>query len=220
MYSAAIIIATICLLLISIILLRASYYLINNACSKFQKTLLSEEYKSLKSGDIILFAPILHNFTNSLLTMNLFSHIGMIVNDPELGICISETNGSNRIKKSGGAEIFPFLARLKNYEGCFYLMRLNMQLDEKREEILLKSVKEIIDWPYPSFKTKLLSLIGCVDNTRHCFQHTGWLLKQIGLLPPEIELGFTSSGDISSIYKFELPDGYKYHFPVQLVHNF
>lgn len=214
-----IIAAIVCLLITAIILLRASWYVINNACSKFQKTLLSKEYETLKSGDIILFAPVLHNFTNSLITQNLFSHIGMLVDYPGMGLCITESNGSTKLKKSGGAHVFKLLARLKNYDGCFYLMRLNKTLDKDREKTLIETSNTVVDHPYPNFKTKFLSLIGISDITRHCFQHTGMLLEKCKLLPEELEVGFISSADISSIYKYKLPDGYSYDFPVQIIYD-
>lgn len=220
MLEGSIIIATIiCLLITAIILNRASYYVINNACSNFKKKLLSSEYETLKSGDIILFAPILHNFTNSLITGNLFSHIGMIVNDPEKGICISETNGKTRIKKSAGAHIFKLLARLKNYDGSFYLLRLNKPLDKDREELLIETANNVTDHVYPGFKSGLKYLIGLNDPARHCFQHVAYLLKKINLLPEDFKPDFISSAQIPSFYKHELPDDYRYEFPVQLLYD-
>lgn len=217
--SAIIIAAIICLLITSIVLNRGSYYVINNACSKFQRTLLTTEYETLKSGDIILFAPIIHNFTNSFITQNLFSHIAMIVNDPIKGLCLSETNGRTRIKKSAGAHLFKFLARLKNYDGSFYLMRLNKPLDKEREELLIKTANEVIDHPYPGFKEGSLYLMGGSFDQRHCFMHTSYLLEKINLLPDGFNNDFINSTEITSIYKKELPDEYSYSFPIQLVYD-
>lgn len=214
-----IIAAIICLLITAIILNRASYYTINNAGSKFKKKLLSKEYETLKSGDIILFAPILHNFTNSLITGNLFSHIGVIINDPKKGICISETNGANRIKRSAGAHVFKLLARLKNYDGSFYLMRLNKPLDKQREDLLIETANSATGHVYPGLKAGLKYLLGMNDESRHCFQHTAFLLEKINLLPKDFKPDFISSAQISSFYKIELPDKYMYQFPVQLLHD-
>jgi hypothetical protein len=219
MESAVTIAAIICLLIVSIILNRGSYYVINNACSKFQKVLLTDEYKSLKSGDIILFAPILHNFTNSIITQNLFAHIAIVVNDPVKGLCVSETNGQTRIKKSAGAHIFKLLARLKNYDGCFYLMRLNKPLDKQREELLIKTANEVIDHSYPGFKEGVLYLMGGSFEARHCFMHVAFLLEKIKLLPEGFKPDFITSSELSSFYKQQLPDDYRFEFPVQLIYD-
>ena len=229
MRSAIILAAIICLIIVAIGLNRASTYVIKNACSKFKKTLLSKEYDTLKSGDIILFTPSLHNFTNSLLTGCYFSHIGMVVksenggkgprSDDE-GLYMSETNGITAIKTTGGAAFFPLLSRLKYYDGGHFLMRLNKPLDQERKNKLLKLSKEVLDHPYPSLKTKVLSAVGLSnDNTRHCFQHVGFLLQQMNLLPPEIDLGIFSSANISTIFRYKLNNGYQYEYPVQMVYD-
>lgn len=217
--SSVVIAAIICLLIVSMVLNRASFYVINNACSNFQKTLLSREYETLKSGDIILFAPIIHNFTNSMITQNLFSHIGLLVNDPVKGMCISETNGKTRLKQSAGAHLFKLLARLKNYDGCFYLMRLNKPLDKEREQLLITVSNSVEDHPYPSLKEGLMYLMGKSFEARHCFMHVCMLLEKIRLLPDGYKYDFISSAELSSFYKIELPDGYKYNFPIQMLYD-
>lgn len=218
-----IIAAIICLIIISIILLRGSKYLIKNAGSKFPKSTISREYFGLKSGDILLFTSNVHNFTNSFLTMNFFSHIGIVVENPSNPgsdeLFISETNGPIRINRKGGAFIFPLLYRLKHYDGNIYLMRLNKPLSREKIDKLFNISNEIIGWPYPSLKSKALSMIGISDKSRHCFQHVGHLLTEIGLVPKNINLGLVSSTDISSIYGIKLMDGYEYKYPIQLSYD-
>jgi hypothetical protein len=216
--------AIICLLSISIVLLRGSKYLIKNAGSKFNRILLSREYFGLKPGDILLFTSNVHNFTNSFLTMNFFSHVGILTkngdnNDGDDSLYISETNGPIRINRKGGAYIFPLLFRLKHYDGNIYLMRLNKELDKDRLAILQDETKQVIGHPYPSLKTKALSSLGISDNSRHCFQHVGHILKKLNLIPENTDLGLVSSTDLSSLYEVPLEDGYKYSYPEQLVYD-
>jgi hypothetical protein len=171
------------------IILRCSSY-----CSKYdgvlhQKVLLSEVEDELKSGDIIFFIAHVHGFTNSLLTKDLYSHVGMVLRTQE-GLFLSESTANYPSGVDAefyqGSQIHPFHARLANYSGSLFLMRLEHPLTEGQRRILVDRVRT--QTPYPGIISALLSVVGVSNDKRerHCMQHVAWLLDEMGLTPDEL----------------------------------
>jgi hypothetical protein len=142
--------------------MRKYYVKFSNVWTKRAK--ISDLYEDLKTGDIILFASLVHNPTNSMVTGTFFSHSAIVVRR-EGRMYLSETGPGNYVDipgaaaKGPGACLSPLLARLRYYTGKCYVMRLSRELDRDREESVQRAVDSTLasEYPYP---TPLQMLIG------------------------------------------------------------
>lgn len=177
-------------------MLRGYRYWRKFCCQRYERIKLSEAYDSLKTGDLILFVATTHGFTNSFLTMDVFSHVGLVVEDANNTghFLLSEStlgcelmpdpdNPSRELMSDPGASLAPLLARLKFYSGQYCLMSLSEPLPPDRKRKLEQLVKTVRGFPYPGLWDMLRGLCGFKVASRHCYLHVGWLLDQVGLSP-------------------------------------
>jgi hypothetical protein len=149
---------------------------------KFPRRLMSDVYPTLKTGDIALFIASAHGFTNSMLSQEVFSHAGMVV-EIDGRLYLSESTQGTMVapgvKSKNGSDLVPLLTRLKNYSGQMFFMQLSEPLDENTARRLASAAR--VRHPYP----KLLHLIkGALfgdQSARHCFQHIGFLLDEANI---------------------------------------
>ena len=122
----------------------------------------------------------------------------------------------------------PLLTRLKYYTGNTYVMRLSRKLDRDRESnLVLEAVRlRSREYPYPSWSQALAEhVLGRASKARHCFQHVANLLDQARLCPVDNGRPLASNGllqvcrDVCNLAGRELPDGYTYESPVEIVYN-
>lgn len=239
---AAIIVAAIVMLIIVLIvafmcmgMCRLTEYSARYNTVRTPRGKLSEHYLTLKTGDIILFVSSTHSPSNSILTQTFYSHVGIILREGDLVYITEAQTGAELMPRPGksdfrmrpGADITPLLTRLKYYTGSYYILRLSRPLDPEREE-LVKNIAERTyqdRYPYPSTKQLVLGLFGVKTRSRHCFQHVAHILDKIGLTPlhrsaPLQDSGFLKICDeICEIHKRQLPDGYYYEPPCQLIYD-
>lgn len=221
-------------------ILRGYRYWRKYCCQRYERIKLSEAYGALKTGDVILFVATTHGFTNSLLTMDVFSHVGLVVEDTDnpghffvsestLGceIMPDPKDPGRELMSEAGASLTPLLTRLKYYSGQYCLMSLNQPLPQDRKRKLEKLAKNVRGHPYPGFWEILRGLYGFKINSRHCYLHVGWLLDQVGLSPTTgatlYNSGFLgSSRRISNLAGTPLGDGgeYCYHKPRLVLYDF
>lgn len=102
--------------LLGCIVYQGIYYYKTNMRKKYNKI---EYPDNFKTGDVIFFAHQTHMFANSMMTMSMFSHVGIIINDKLIEI---SGDGEHKTKKIMFNEIDN---RLKTYDGTVFIMRLN-----------------------------------------------------------------------------------------------
>lgn len=199
---------------------------------------VSDIYPALKTGDVLLFVATCHAPSNSMLTQTFYSHTGVLLREGDL-LYISEASAGgelmpdprdpaeSNIHMHRGADLTPFLTRLKYYTGDCYVMRLSHPLDAGREEKLKSTAERLYaaHYPYPTVFQILLGMAGRSTASRHCFQHSAHLIDEARLTPldraaPLAESGFAAvCREVCDLPGRPLPDGYSYLPPVQLVYD-
>ncbi len=177
------------------------------------RILVSRLAGEAKTGDIILYeahAPTL----STLAVLKLpYSHAGMVVAAPrragaptspeELHIA-EESSAHYFVPGDGprppvymrrGANLLPFMTRLKYYQGHAYIMRLRQPLGEAAEEAIREAVRESGSTPYPGLGDTIRALasgrkIGGAQSARHCFAHVSFLLEAGGITAVPAEGSF------------------------------
>lgn len=184
------------------------------------RRLLTDIAPTLKTGDILLFIASAHGFTNSMLTHNVFSHVGMVIESLSGGeLLLSESTRGSKHSPAGAALVLLW-ERINNYCGQIFLMRLAAPLSDKRISMLQRASKERC--PYPSFRKMLSALFLGDRSTRHCFQHVAALLEAAGMVSDELRdrVGyFAVSGAIADLPEMQLPDGIRYESPIEIVRD-
>lgn len=157
---------------------------------RHKRACLSKWLPVLKSGDIILFIAHTHGFTNSLITWDLYSHAGMVV---QLGeeIYLSES--------AADPHSDCFLQRLKQYPGMSFLMRLEHPLTPAQAETLRARAQERVSYP-SVFQIMMQTVFDFPTHkkSRHCMQHVAWLLDEIGLTPDHCPRNLENFGVFAS----------------------
>jgi hypothetical protein len=240
-------VAIACLVLLVVLLIVAGVFVGLHRMSEYSamyttvrtpRAKVSEIYSELQTGDVLLFVASTGSPSNSFLTQSFHSHAGILVREGGL-VYISETQpgleimpdpedptGSD-IRMGRGANLTPFLTRLKYYTGVYYLMRLSCPLDRQREEILKAEAERLhrTHYPYPSLSQIMLGIVGRKSKTRHCFQHVAHLLDVARLAPVDCPGALADVGFIDvcqavcDLPRKTLPDGYRYSPPVQLLYD-
>lgn len=189
---------------------------------RYKRVRLTEAYPDLKTGDVLLFIAHTHGFTNSLVTQDLFSHSGMVV---EIGgeLYVSEATGDH----PRCSHINPLVARLRDYPGTLFLMRLENSPTADQEDVLRTRARERIPYPGPGEMLQAICRLPVHRRARHCMQHVAWLLDEAGLTPDYLEgrtlLGtgfFGSSKAVTTLPGKPLAEGTnKYTDIVELVYD-
>lgn len=183
---------------------------------------ISNIYDDLKSGDIILFKSNTIFYVNIFLTNTYYTHIGMVVKKNDI-LYISETNAENVLyipnyKTNNGSELLPLLIRIKHYPGDCFLMKLNKPLTSEKEKILLKHANEKI--PYPTAFQAFINYFTKNNNIRHCFQHVGNLLDQIGITNNIMKNNIINiCSAVENIFTKKINDDYQYSNPIKILYD-
>ena len=160
--------------------LRAFAYMNKYSVARFPKKNLSDVYFDLKTGDLLLFVATVHGFSNSIVSQQIFSHTGLIVEidgklfiseatmgselmprDGELEIVLKKDK-SSEIHLQGGVSLTPLLTRLKYYSGHIFLAALNAKLDETRAEKIRVGARK--KYPYPTMTQMVKNVLGFADG--------------------------------------------------------
>ena len=169
---------------------RTMTYFRRNNTTDHGKVLLSEVLPSLKTGDLVFFVSHTHGFSNSLFTLDLYSHAAAVVEAGDGSLALSEatidpTTPSSRKKGEAvrTAQLNPLLPRLESYRGAVFLSQLERPLGPAACRRLEAAAKE--EAPYPSFWQMAGGLLGLPTHrsARHCMQHVAWLLDSAGVAP-------------------------------------
>jgi len=228
-YIIAIVILLIICILASTLCYRAYYlYYVPFYKNSYPRQLVSKAI--IRPGDLILFVASVHNYVNSMLTCSFFSHVGMAVMY-EGKLYISESTRQTYFPDKNGkmtrtmdqTQLFPLYTRLKYYAGYIYHLKLNRDLDPRRRARLDDVIMGLEQNPirYPYFSESIINILGFRTNALHCFGLQYKLLRAINLLPEcEHPRGFlTCSKLVCNLDQYDLPDGYKYASPVQLLYD-
>lgn len=191
-----------------------------------QRCLYSKEYKHLKAGDIIYMRSSISSMQEIIIPY-VYKHIAIIV-EIDNKLYIAESSNKKIIGKSNdklisrkrGVNIYPLQERLMNVLGVMFIVRLNKSLSNDKQDILIDTILEHIGKPYPHliqlYMVFILNIPIKIPMYCHIFVYT--CLRNMGIVP------YFSTADeiglyITSIYNYELNDGYKYHYPKQLVYD-
>lgn len=207
---------------------RASQYYRWTAFTRHPRVLLSEIHDELKTGDVLLFVGSTHNLMTSMLTQVLYSHTAMVVrHNGKLYMSESTSVEPYMVDpKSGaraytrhGTNVIPLLDRVGNYCGQVFVMPLNRRLNAADEDNAWRTATA--PYPYPSTKQAFMGLAGMRTSSRHCFQHTGYMIDVMGLKlkgkKPFSEMGIVEVvPEIVNLPGKDLGRGYSY-LPIQSI---
>lgn len=128
-------------------------------------------------------------------------------------------------KTNYGSDLLPLLVRLKYYPGECFIMRLNKPLDIKRNNLLLRAVKEKCPYPTPLQAMSILAEKNIAQRqktyARHCFQHIAKLLDTMNITNNMLdEFGFFSvCNKVAYIDGEKLNDGFLYETPIKIIYD-
>lgn len=236
----AFIIATIILLIAIIFPYFIIFGILNHNSSistinTFARARVSDIYSKLKTGDLIMFAGTARMPIISGICQTFFTHAAMVIRQGDL-VYITEAQygesimpnpdvpGSHYYMKPG-TTFSPILTRLKFYSGQPYVMQLSKPLDLYREDLLKKMSTQLLKYPYPTNLELLYqALFNGKINSRHCFMHVAHLLDLINLSPIYYNKltdykSVQVCRDICNLSKKELPEGYYYEDPIELLYD-
>lgn len=207
------------------IILRSVSYVKKFYCYHSDKAKLSKIYRELKTGDIVLYTSGVHDFSNSLLTSCLFSHVGMIIKSKSGQLFISESAIKQPFKDDtwsfpmSGSTVLPFFSRIKNYTGMIFIQQLSKELSVENEKNVRDAAIQSVGNPYPTFSEGLSSILFNKKNkSRHCFQHLAFLLKSANII--DLEDSFTGiCNSLSNLSNKKLNNNYMYSEPKQLIYD-
>lgn len=217
---------------------RMTEYYAMHVTVRAPRTKITDLYPALKTGDLFLFVAATNSGTNSMLTQAFYSHGAVVLREGDL-VYLSETQAGTELmpdpadparrdlRTGRHAAITPLLTKLKYYTGTSYVLPLSRPLDPAREEVLKREAERLRAeaHPYPSFLQSLAGVLGWRTRSRHCFQHAAHLLDVAQLTPlgaaaPLESAGFVGVCDaVCSISGRELPDGYRYGAPLQVLYD-
>ena len=241
----SLIVCIVIIIMMSIGIIRLKDFSYKYSNFRVNKTLISDMYDKLKTGDLILFTYSGFNPSNAVLSHTFYTHIGILIKKGDI-IYVSETNPkleympnlNKKIEESkieppklskdelftnNGADLIPLLIRIKYYTGEYFIMQLSKKLDAKREQMLIKAAETLYieSYPYPSPLQVIVSYFGIKVDARHCWQHVAYLLTLINLLPTKYSnlnvLNICKK--ISELSGVKLSDKYHYKKVKQILYN-
>jgi hypothetical protein len=136
-----------------------------------------------------------------------------------------QTEPYNGWKTKYGSDLLPLLIRIKYFPGDCFIMRLNKELDQKRQKILYSAIQEFCPYPTPSQIIKMAIekkiLKSQKTYARHCFQHVAYLLDKMKLTNNILDSSGIVSicGEIGYIDGKKLNDGYTYDTPIKILYD-
>jgi hypothetical protein len=160
-------------------------------------------------GDIILYR--WHYMDSGFRLFSKFSHVSMVVKDKKDDSLMSleihpeeySQNDPTQIFREEGVNMFPLRQRLKEYDGSFFLLKMNKcnRLTEKKK----KSIRKKIDSNYEDYKDikfdtnfknmfvwntllNALSLKISPKKTMFCSEFIGQLINDAGISKKKIEV--------------------------------
>lgn len=171
--------------------IRMMSYYDENSTRRFPRTLVSQA--DLAPGDLLLFIPHAHGFTNSLLTRNYYSHVAIVVREPASGrLCVAESNlgeimpdpqrPGREVVSPGESDVLPLYARLKYYPGQVFWQKLVPPASPAQARALWERAQCRNGYP-DLIQGFFRSFFPGSANERHCMAHAAWLLDGAGLTP-------------------------------------
>lgn len=187
----------------------------------------------IQTGDLLFTAssaPIYGQIA-PLMNGGAFSHAGVFVRGPG-GLGISEALGGpidvDTLALPHGeparAALYTARSRLENYRGRCFWAPLSRPLDAVRGERARRAAAS--ERPYPASFDLFVSVLAdrAMTDEKHCFAHVAWMVDCMGLaplerggVPLEAEQGFAIGRAVAALPGQELPDGYMYGAPIELV---
>ncbi len=218
---------------------RSSRYWRNSAFRRFKRIKISDAYPHIKTGDIILFIASAHDYTNSIFTVLMFSHIGIVVEkkglNGRLSLYISESTQGTEVMpdtndpeieymSSAGSTMTPLLTRLKHYVGQMFLMSLSAPLDPGRKEKLVETAENSVGYPYPNALQGIAGALKIRTSSRHCYEHVAFILDESDLSPLGSKglynEGFLGTAHaVANLHEKSLPDNYHYFPPKKILYD-
>lgn len=193
-----------------------------------KRYLLSNEYKNLKAGDIIYTRSSIAAY-QELIIPYIYKHIAIIV-EFDNKLYVAETSGKGiigrsgikLIKRKGGVDIYPLRDRLKNAIGPVFLSKLNKPLTMEQNDKLQDTVIYHFGEQYPSLiKLYMIFILKMpIKTTMYCHTFVWQCLINMVLVNPEKKTANQIGKFITSIYDYQLNDGYSYEYPKQLIYDF
>ena len=194
----------------------------------FKRYLLSNEKNNIKSGDIIFTRSSVASFQEVIIPY-IYKHAGIIIEFNDT-LYIAETfsekvtgrSHHKLLKHKGGVGLTPFLEWAKNLVGPIFILKLNKPLSPKQIDILHDTVIQHYGEPYPSITSLyFIFIMGLpIKTSLYCYSFVHLCLVNVKLLNEQTLTANELSKFITTIYKYELNDGYRYEKPRQLVYDF
>lgn len=192
------------------LVVRATKYWIRYADTQYRRVTLAAA--APKAGDIIFSIAHVHSLSTSVFACNFFSHCGIVVEDVDGGLQLSETS-----PEVGHETLQSLAAQLQNCKGTNFLMRLATPLTADQKAVLRRHATTPVQ--YPTLMTALGALVGLRSARLHCMQHVATALNSLGLTDlagNAIDDSFFGSPNaLSELRKMR---GNEYHEPVELIH--
>jgi len=172
---------------------RAYEYCEEFACMRFPRASMVDSPPA--AGDVLLFVCHAHMFFNSVITRDVYTHAGMVAEDPDTGeLWLSESAIGAMYPAAHGREIMgprratltPLHYRMQQYPGTLVLLRLTPALTPELKDRLWNLALETAK--YPQVHYMALQLVGAermlfAQPRRHCMGHVAWLIDELGLRP-------------------------------------
>lgn len=143
---------------------------------------ISSAINYLQSGDIILFRSNIINYKYFIFSHSFFTHIGIVIKyNNNLYICEKNIPDTEVF---GSSNINPLLDRIAQFNGSYYLMKLNKPLNFIREQLLIhfalndKFIDPIL---YPNILNSIKGYFKLNYKYMHCFQYIAYILDHINI---------------------------------------
>jgi len=194
------------------VVVRVTTYFRLTTSQHHERVLLSDRVGGLKSGDVLLFIRHTHGFTNSVFTLDLYSHAAMVLRGVDGELLLTEATTDTISNPETGedkpialeSQINPLRHRLDTYPGAVFLMPLEEPLSPAQEAVLRERAAVVTPYPGLSHMVAALFRVPSHGRARHCMQHVAWLLDGMQLTPRDsaaaggtlLETGFFRSSRV------------------------
>lgn len=184
----------------------------------------------MKTGDLVLFKG---NGLFSAIIMALpganYSHVGMIYNHPDHGLCIAESTSVGTTKDVitgglvNGVQLTPFEERVADYDGEVFLKHSNHTLNDAQRSIFRSEFTRLHLTPYETDNLQLaraeLDLFPWHKNepdlsSLFCSEYCTLMLRKMSVVKSEVVCNEETPSDVGR--QSSLNDGYSYGKTSQL----
>lgn len=192
-----------------------------------KRVLYSKEKDNFKPGDIIYMRSSIATVQEVVIPY-VYKHIAIVVEFNNVLYCAESSNktvlgrsGKSIIKRIPGVDVYPLHERLKNVIGPIYISRLNKPLTMEKNEKMQDTVMKHLGEPYPSIVyLYIIFTLGIpVKSNLYCHTLVCECLYNMGLISEKIK-GRKLGKFVTSIYNYELNEGYRYTYPKQLIYDY